>query len=157
LSSSETVRSTSRGTLFFFAIGAFIRPSVTGDLARASRHSDTSLRVDGTSGNLAVCVLHDSVARFACGSISGGSGRRSANALRTGAKCSSNGHQRRVNARDWNAVHSASCEPDVARCDVSNPIAILGRPSTAGTVQHRRHHFTLRGDSYRGALLATDV
>jgi hypothetical protein len=85
---------------------------------RASRNSDTSVGVDGTSSDLVVCVVRNPVARVACGSISGGSDRRSANALRTGNECSSNGHQCRVNACDRNVVLSASCEPDVARCDV---------------------------------------
>lgn len=101
---------------------------------RASRYSDTSVGMDGTSSDLAVCVVRNPVARVTCGSISGGSDRRSANALRTGDECSSNGHQCRVDARDRNAVPSTSREPDVARCDVPNAIAILGRPSTARTV-----------------------
>ena len=39
-----------------------------------------------------------------------------------------------VDARDRNAIHSASCEPDVARCDIANAVAAIGRPSTARTV-----------------------
>ena len=101
---------------------------------RASRNSNTSVSVDGTSSDLAVCVLRNPVARVAYGSIPRGSDRRFANALRSWNECSSNGHQCRVNARDRNAVLSASCEPDVARCDVSNAIATLGRPSTSRTV-----------------------
>jgi hypothetical protein len=101
---------------------------------RASRNSDTSVRVDGTSGDLAVCVVRNPVARVTCGSISGGSDRRSANALRTGNECSSNEHQCRVDARDRNAVLSSSCELNVARWDFANAIATIGRPSTARTV-----------------------
>ena len=63
-------------------------------------------------------VLRNPVARVACGSISLGSDRRSANALRTGDECPGNGHQCRVDARGRNAIHSASSEPDVAGCDV---------------------------------------
>jgi hypothetical protein len=98
---------------------------------RASHNSVTSVGVDGTSGDLAVCVVRNPVACVAAVRSPGGSDRRSA---RTGDECSSNGHQCRVNARDRNAVLSASCEPDLARCDVSNAIATLGRPSTARTV-----------------------
>ena len=101
---------------------------------RASRYSDTSVGMDGTSSDLAVCVVRNPVARVACGSISGGSDRRSANALRIGDERSSNGHQCRVNARDRNAVLGASCEPDVARWDFANTIATIGRPSKARTV-----------------------
>jgi hypothetical protein len=101
---------------------------------RASRNRDTSVCVDGTSSDLAVCVLRNPVARVACGSVPRGSDRRSANALRTGNECSSDGYQCRIDARDRNAVYSASCEPDVARCDVSNAIATLGRSSKARAV-----------------------
>jgi hypothetical protein len=100
----------------------------------ASRHSDTSLRMDGTSSNLAVWVLRNPVSRVASGPISGGSDRRFANALWTGNECSSDEHQCWVNARDRNAVLGASCEPDVARWDFANAIATIGRPSTAGVV-----------------------
>jgi GTP cyclohydrolase III len=83
---------------------------------------------------MAVCVLRDPVARLAFGSISLGSGRRPADALRSGDECPSNGHQCRVDARDRNAVHGASGEPDVARCDIANAVAAIGGPSTARTV-----------------------
>src|SRR4029077_4665898 len=101
---------------------------------RAFRHNGTSVSVDGTSSDLAVCILRNPVARVACGWISVGSDRRSANALRTRDECLSNGHQCRVDARGRNAVHSASCEPDVAECDVSNADATTGRLSRARTV-----------------------
>ena len=51
---------------------------------RASRNRDTSVSVDGTSSDLAVCVVHNPVARVGCGSIPRRSDRCSANALRLG-------------------------------------------------------------------------
>lgn len=90
--------------------------------------------MDGTSSNLAVCVLCNPVARVARGSISGGSDRRFANALWIGNECYSNEHQCRVNARDRNAALDASCEPDVARWDSANATATVGRPSAARAV-----------------------
>jgi len=83
---------------------------------------------------MAVCVLRDPVARLAFGPISLGSDRRSTNALRIGDECPGNGHQCRVDARDRNAVHGASGEPDVARCDIANAVAAFGRPSAARIV-----------------------
>jgi hypothetical protein len=100
----------------------------------ASLHSDTSLRVDGTSGSLALWILPDPVARVACGSISSSADRCFANALWTGNECCSNEHQCRLNARDRNAVLSAPCEPDVARWNFANAIAAVGRPSPARAV-----------------------
>jgi hypothetical protein len=98
------------------------------------RDHGTSVSVDGAPGDLAVCVLRNPVARVACGSISVGSDRCSANALRTGYECLGNGHQCRVDARGRNAVHSAPCEPDVAGCDFANADAAIGRSSAARTV-----------------------
>ena len=79
-------------------------------------------------------LLQQGVPRVACGWISLGSDRRSANALRTRDECLSNGHQCRVDARGRNAIHSGSSKPDVAECDVSNADATTGRSSTARTV-----------------------
>jgi hypothetical protein len=101
---------------------------------RALRHNGTSVSVDGTSSDLALCILRNPVARLAFSSISLGSGRRSADALRSGDECASNGHQCRVDARDRNAAHGASGEPDVARCDIANAVAVIGRPSAARNV-----------------------
>ena len=101
---------------------------------RALRHNGTSVSVDGTSSNLALCIRRNPVARLAFSSISHGSGRRSADALRSGDECASNGHQCRVDARDRNAAHGASGEPDVARCDIANAVAVIGRPSATRNV-----------------------
>ena len=101
---------------------------------RAFRYGGTSVGLDGTPSSLALRVLRHPMARAACSSISLGSNRCSAHALWTGDECASNRHQCRVNACDRNAVHSASCEPDVARCDAANAVAVIGRPSAARTV-----------------------
>src|SRR4029077_1181525 len=115
---------------------------------RAFRHNGTSVSVDGTSSDLAVCILRNPVARVACGSISVGSDRRSANALRTGDECSSNGQQCRVDARGRNAIHSASCEPNVAGRDIANADATAGRSSVARTVLPWGTYLSPRGDFF---------
>ena len=96
--------------------------------------SGTSVGVDTTPGHLAVRVLRNLVASGPCSAVSLGSRRRLANALWTDAECPRDRSQRWNDASCRNALHSASREPNVARCDVENAAATSSRPSAAGTV-----------------------
>jgi len=99
--------------------------------------SGTSAGVDTTSHDLAVRVVRNPVAGDPSSSLALGSSRRSADALWTDAQWRGDCRQRGNDARCWNALHTASCEPDVAGGDLENAAAISGRPSTVRTVQRR--------------------
>jgi hypothetical protein len=90
--------------------------------------------VDATSGHLAVRVLRNLMVGGPYCAVAVGSSRCLADALWADAECPRDRCQRRNDASRRNALHTASREPNVARCDVENAAATLGRPSAAGTV-----------------------
>jgi hypothetical protein len=113
-----------------------------------SSHSGTSAGLDTISSHLAVRVLRNSLAGDPFSSIAVGSGWCSAGTLWADAERPGDGRQRGNHASDRDALHSATREPDVARCDTEHAATIFGRSGAARTVQRRRSGDAVRRHPY---------
>ena len=93
-----------------------------------------SFGVDTTSDDLAVRVLRNPLAGGPCGSVVLGPGRRFTNVVRADAERPRDRRECWSDAGCRHALHSASCQPDVASGNSENAASFSSGPSPVGTV-----------------------